>query len=109
MSKQKSSYKNPTLLFTSGALRYAAWAGWYSALGEKKLTEDWEHYAMAEYTKEIAAVRGYSFLKQDNREIMTYIPSSTLKKLLDDFLKEIKKEVKKGKAYSIKKTSLKAM
>lgn len=106
MTKQKSSYKSPEFLFTSGALRFAAWAGWHSAHGEKKLAEDWKLYAMSEFIKDISAGKGYSFLKDDSREIITYIPSETLKKLLDDFLKAIKKEIKKGTAFSVEKTSI---
>lgn len=33
---KKKSYKNPVFLFTSCSLRFAAWAGWYSAFGDKE-------------------------------------------------------------------------
>jgi hypothetical protein len=103
-SKTKTSYKDPIFLFTSGSLRQAAWAGWYAALGDKKQAEGYKVAAMAEWTKEIGSIRGYSFLKKHSREIYSYVPKEALSKLLDDFLKEVKKEIRKGKAFSIKKT-----
>lgn len=54
MAKQKVSYKEPHLLFTSGSLRFAAWAGWYSARGEKKLAEGISpHFFVREVKEEI--------------------------------------------------------
>lgn len=102
--KQKNSYKEPHFLFTKGALRNAAWAGWYAAVGEEKLAESWKLSAMTEYTKEISAGRGHSFLKENSREIISYVPGTKLKKLLDDFLKAVKGEINKGKAFSERQT-----
>ncbi|OGG03628.1 hypothetical protein A2W14_03850 [Candidatus Gottesmanbacteria bacterium RBG_16_37_8] len=55
-------YKEPVILFTSGSLRFAAWAGWYSAIGEKELVEQWKHRAYTEWIKELGAGRRYAFI-----------------------------------------------
>lgn len=47
LKKRVSPYKEPVFLFTSCSLRFAAWAGWYSAFGDKKKTEQWIKQAHA--------------------------------------------------------------
>lgn len=90
-------YKEPVFLFTSCSLRFAAWAGWYSALGDKKNTESWVHQAHSEWAKEIGACRQYSFLNYRNSDLYFKLPPETLKKLVDQFLKSLKAELKKAK------------
>jgi len=58
---RKKPYKEPLFLFTSGSLRQAAWAGWYSALGDKDNAEKFIHCAYTECTKEVAAGRKFDF------------------------------------------------
>lgn len=36
-------YKEPVFLFTSCSLKFAAWAGWYSAFGDEENAEKWVH------------------------------------------------------------------
>ena len=97
MTSNKRSYKEPVFLFTSCSLRHAAQAGWQSALGNKKLTEEFVHQAHAEWIKELGAGRKYLFLDRYNNDIWKYIPKEKLKEMVDNFLKSVKKEVKKGK------------
>ncbi|MFH2085526.1 MAG: hypothetical protein ABII21_01955 [bacterium] len=66
-------YKEPVFLFTSGSLRFDAWAGWYSALGDEKNCEMWSRQATSEWCKEIGACRNYSFLKNRNDDIWRYV------------------------------------
>lgn len=42
LSKIKKPYKEPVFLYTSGSLRFAAWAGWYSAFGDKELSDQFK-------------------------------------------------------------------
>ena len=62
----KKPHKEPIFLFTSCSLRHAAWAGWYSALGDKENSEKFVHYAYAEWGKEIAAGRRFDFADRFN-------------------------------------------
>ena len=70
--------------FTSCSLRHAAWAGWYSALGDKENAEKFIHYAYAEWGKEVAAGRRFGLLTD-----------LAMKYLTDKYLKDINKEIKK--------------
>lgn len=97
LSKIKKPYKEPVFLYTSGSLRFAAWAGWYSAFGKKELSEQWRFQSFREWSKEIGAGRRYSFLDRHNDDMYKYIPEDVMEKLINDFLKQIKKEIKKGK------------
>lgn len=94
---KKKSYKNPVFLFTSCSLRFAAWAGWYSAFGDKEKTEQLVHQAHTEWTKEIGVTRRFDFFDRYNSDMWRYIPEKTMKKMIDKFFKEIKSEIKKGK------------
>lgn len=84
-------------MFTSCSLRFAAWAGWYSAFGDKELSDQWRFQSFREWAKEIGAGRRYSFLERHNDDIYKYIPADVMKKLVNDFLKQIKKEIRRGK------------
>lgn len=97
MPRRKQPYKEPVFLFTSGSLRHAAWAGWYSAFGDKKEAETFIHYANTEWVKEVSAMRRFSFTDRYNHDIWKYIPPERLNKMLEGFWKEIKKEIKNGK------------
>lgn len=99
------SYKNPVFLFTSSSLRKAAFAGWFSALGDREETEKWIHAAHAEWSKELGAGRGYSFLNYHSYDIWAHVPKDILKSLVDKFLKDIKKEIKKAKKLEVKQTN----
>lgn len=98
MKNKKQPYKQPMLLFTSGSLRFAAWAGWYSALGEVEHAESWKIQAMKAHVQELGAGRQFLFLRHDNNDMRDYIPAEILKKLLDNLYKSIKAEIRKGKA-----------
>ena len=67
--KHKPSYKEPLFLFTSSSMRKAAWAGWYSALGNAKEAEEWVHQAYSEWAKEIGGGRKYSFVSRYSNDI----------------------------------------
>ena len=79
-------------------MRFAAYAGWYSAFGEKDKTEQWIHQAYTEWRKELGAGRRFDFLGIYNHDMYKYIPAETMKKMVDNFFKDIKAEIKKGKA-----------
>lgn len=96
-SERKEPYKEPVFLYTSGSLRFAAWAGWYSAFGDKELSDQWRFQSFREWAKEIGAGRRYSFLDRHNDDMYKYIPADVMKKLVNDFLKQVKNEIKKGK------------
>lgn len=98
LSKTRRPYKEPVFLFTSCSLRLAAYAGWYSAFGEKEKAEQLTHEAYAEWTKELGASRRFDFLNRFNHDMYKYIPAETMKKMVDRFFKEIRAEIKKGKA-----------
>lgn len=89
------SYKEPVFLFTSCSLRFAAWAGWYSALGDKKNAEGWVHQAHSEWIKEIGSGKKYDFLKRHNHDIWDKIPPERLEEMIKKFLGSIKREIKK--------------
>lgn len=89
-------YKEPVFLFTSCSLRFASWAGWYSAFGDRKNTEKWIHQAHTEWIKELGSDRKYDFVQRYNHNIWKKIPPERLKKMVDGFLKSIKKEIKKN-------------
>ena len=93
----KKSHKEPTFLFTSSSLRHAAWAGWYSALGDKESSEKFVHYAYAEWGKELAAGRRFDFADRYSDEIYRKIDFKKLKNLTDKYLKDINREIKKNK------------
>lgn len=102
ITKRKRPYKEPVFLFTSCSLRFAAFAGWYSAFGDSKNTENWVHQAYSEWAKEMGAGRKFSFFDRYNDDIWKYIPPETLKKLVDNFFKSLKKEIKKAKSSTTK-------
>ncbi len=91
----RQPYKEPVFLFTSCSLRFAAWAGWYSALGYKENTEHLVHQAHNEWAKEIGAGRRYSFLDRHNSDLYQKLPPETLKRLVNRFLKSLKNELKR--------------
>lgn len=98
LSKLKEPYQEPVFLFTSCSLRFAAYAGWYSAFGDKEKTEQLVHQAHTEWAKEIGATRRFDFFDRYNHDMWKYIPEETMKKLVNKFFKDIKAEIKKGKA-----------
>lgn len=59
---RKHSYKEPVFLFTSCSLRFAAYAGWFSAFGDKENTEKWLQITHVEWAKEFGAGRKHTFL-----------------------------------------------
>lgn len=95
---KKKPYKEPVFLFTSSSLRFAAWAGWYSALGDKEKTEQWIHQAHTEWIKEIGAMRRFSFLNTFNHEMWSLIPPERLRTILNVFFRTLKLEIKKRKS-----------
>lgn len=90
-------YKEPVFLFTSSSLRHAAWAGWYSAFGDRENSEKWIHSAHAEWAKELGAGRRFSFLDRYSLDIWKYVPPKKLKQLVDSFFRDLGREIKKGK------------
>lgn len=78
-------------------MRKAAWAGWYSALGNKEEAEKFIHEAYAEWAKEVSAGRRYDFADYYSNDIYFKIDSKKLKELTDKYLKDLKKEIKKAK------------
>ena len=99
-AKTNKTYKEPVFLFTSSSMRQAAWAGWYSALGNKKQTERFVRSAHSEWLKELGAGRRYTFLDRYNNDIWKYVPDKKLKILVDNLFKSLKEEIKKSKANS---------
>ncbi len=95
--KKKVSYKEPVFLFTSSSLRFAAWAGWYSAFGDKEKTEQFIHQAHTEWAQELGAGRRFDFFGRYNTDMWKYISKETMEKMVNTFFNEIKKEIKKGK------------
>ena len=95
--KNKLPYKEPVFLFTSSSMRKAAYAGWYSALGDGKKAEEWVHQAYAEWAKEVGAGRKYNFIGRFNNDIYIKIDFDKLKKLTDKYLLDIKKEIRNAK------------
>ncbi|MDO8668192.1 MAG: hypothetical protein Q7K35_03805 [bacterium] len=93
----KKSYKDPVFLFTSSSMRKAAYAGWYSALGDKDNAEGFIRQAYAEWAKEVGAGRKYNFLGRFNNDIYIKIDFDKLKKLTDKYLLDIKKEIRNAK------------
>ncbi len=93
----KKPYKEPVFLYTSGSLRFAAWAGWYSAFGDKELSDQWRFQSFREWAKEVGVGRRYSFLERHNDGMYRYIDGKVIEELIDNFLKQIKNEIKKGK------------
>ncbi len=79
-------------------MRQAAWAGWYSALGNKGLAEKYIHAAHSEWIKELGTGRRYAFLDRHNNDIWKYIPEKRLKEIINNLFKTIKTEIKKSKA-----------
>lgn len=97
MGKTRRSYKEPVFLFTSSSMRQAAWAGWYSAFGDKGRAERYVHSAHSEWIKELGSGRKYSFLGRYNDDIWKSLPEEKLKELIEKFFKSIKAEIKKAK------------
>ncbi|MFH1720343.1 MAG: hypothetical protein ABH856_01925 [Patescibacteria group bacterium] len=97
MTKRKP-YKEPVFLFTSCSLRFAAWAGWHSAFGDKKKTEQWCHQAHSEWIKELASGRRLSFAGRYNYDLYEYIEPKVLATLINTFFRDVNREIKKGKA-----------
>src|SRR3989338_10195 len=93
--QNKVLYKEPVFLFTSSSMRIAAYAGWYSAIGDEKEAERSVRQAYADWAKEIWAGRKYDFLGRFNNDIYKKIIFNKLKKLTDAYLLAIKKEIKK--------------
>lgn len=93
----KKSYKEPVFLFTSSSMRQAAWAGWYSALGDEENAEKFIHEAYAEWGKEIAAGRKLDFANRFNSDIYYKLDFEKLKELTDKYLRNINSEIKKSK------------
>lgn len=100
MPKKVKPYKEPVFLFTSGSLRFAAWAGWYAALGDAKHCEQWTHQARTEWMKEMGAGRQFSFLDRHNHDLHDSISPERFRDLLDQFLKTLKQEIRKQKKIS---------
>jgi len=100
--KTNKAYKEPVFLFTSSSMRQAAWAGWYSALGNKKQAERFVHSAQSEWLKELGAGRKYTFLDKYNNDIWKYVPDKKLKMLIGSLFKALKEEIKKSKTNSCK-------
>lgn len=98
----KKSYKDPVFLFTSCSLRFAAWAGWYSAFGDEEKTRQFVHQAHVEWAKEIGATRRFDFFDRHDHDMWKYIPEEVMRKIVNNFFKNIKAEIKKGKAMEIK-------
>lgn len=96
--KIKEPYKEPVFLFTSSSLRFAAYAGWYSAFGEIKKCEEWIHQAHREWIKELGAGRKYSFFDRHNDDMYKYISGEIMDKLVNKLFKDINAEIKKEKA-----------
>lgn len=96
MSKIKS-YKEPVFLFTSSSMRKAAWAGWYSALGNEKEAQEFVHQAYSDWAKEVSGGRRYSFADRFNNDIYYKIDFKKLQELTDKYLKDLNKEIKKAK------------
>jgi len=95
--KIEEPYKEPVFLFTSSSLRLAAWAGWYSAFGDEERAESFIHQAYAEWGKEIGTGRNYSFVKPHNDDLYRNLPDARLKELTNNFLKQLKAELKRTK------------
>ena len=93
----KEPDKEPVFLFTSSSLRFAAYAGWYSAFGEIKKCEEWIHQAHREWVKELGAGRKYSFFDRHNDDMYKYIPDEVMDKLVNKLFKDIKAEIRRGK------------
>lgn len=93
----KKPYKEPVFLFTSSSMRLAAYAGWYSALGDEENAEEFVREAYAEWAKEIGAGRRYDFLSYFSNDIYKKVNHDKLKKLTDKYLLDIKKEIKNAK------------
>lgn len=98
LSKTKEPYQEPVFLFTSCSLRFAAYAGWYSAFGDKDKTKEFIHQAHTEWAKELGAGRRFDFFDRHNHDMWKYIPEKIMKNLVNKFFKDIKIEIKKGKA-----------
>ena len=99
-AKINKTYKEPIFLFTSSSMRQAAWAGWYSALGNKKQAERFIHSAHSEWLKELGAGRRYAFLDRYNNDIWKHVPDEKLKILIDNLFKSLKEEIKRSKINS---------
>lgn len=93
-NKEAEPYKEPVFLFTSSSMRLAAYAGWYSAFGDKEKTEQFVRSAYSEWAKEIGMGRKYLFTKHFNDDIYNKIDSDELKKLTDKYLIDVKKAIK---------------
>ena len=98
ITKDKPPYKEPVSLFTSSSMRMAAYAGWYSALGEEKEARTYVHEAYATWAKELGAGRKYGFLDRFNNDIYKKIDFDKLKILTDKYLLDMKKEIKKAES-----------
>jgi len=94
----KKSIQDPVHMYTSGSLRYAAYSGWYSALGDEKPMKQWQHQAHEEWIKEVSGYRKYDFMGRYNHDMYEWIKPERMKDLVNEFLKKIKKEIKIGKS-----------
>ncbi|OGL64452.1 hypothetical protein A3B21_05195 [Candidatus Uhrbacteria bacterium RIFCSPLOWO2_01_FULL_47_24] len=100
MPKKVKFYKEPVFLFTSGSLRFAAWAGWYSALGDAEQSERWAHQARAEWMKEVGAGRRFALLGRHNHDMYNYISPERFRDIFNTFLRTLQQEIRKGKKTS---------
>lgn len=95
-------YKEPVFLFTSCSLRFAAWAGWYSAMGDEKKTEQWCHQARSEWIKELAAGRRFVFAGRYNHDVYEYIDPKKINRINQQVFpgredRDKKRQVQKGR------------
>ncbi len=97
MKKRKKPYKEPVFLFTSSSMRQAAWAGWYSAMGDQEMAEKYVHFAQGEWIRELGAGRRYNFLGRHNEDIWECIPEKRLSEIINSLFKNLKAEIKKYK------------
>ncbi|MDO8505578.1 MAG: hypothetical protein Q7S48_03300 [bacterium] len=100
MHKRIKSYKEPVFLFTSGSLRFAAWAGWHAARGYAEQSERWAHQARTEWLKEMGTGRQFSFLGRYNHDLYDSVSPERFRELLDQFLQTLKQEIRKRKKTS---------
>src|SRR3989338_7647741 len=100
MPKKVKFYKEPVFLFTSGSLRFAAWAGWYSALGDAEQSERWAHQARAEWMKEVGAGRRFALLGRHNHDMYNYISPEPFPHFFKSIFANPQAEIRKGKKTS---------
>jgi len=95
--KSVTPYKEPVFLFTSSSMRIAAYAGWYSALGDEKNAEAFVRQAYTEWAKEVGMGRKYGFVRPFNLDLYNKADFEVLKRLTDKYLSDINKILKAAK------------